>query len=263
MKNIRLTYRLVFFLCCVVILLLFRGIGWLFIRSKTKRQKRVSALVRFLSIQIRRVIGCSIKVKGLEYLKNKQNYLIVANHVSYLDIILLYNFIGRNKFISHFEIKEGNPFLNIIIKAGGVYFVERRNFNRLRSELRETSAILKQGLNLIFFPEGTSTDGLKIAPFHSVFFSTAIQAQKPILPVCINYKKIEELTWSTKNKDLICWYGDNVSFTQHLFRLLRLKSIEVELVFLSPIDSEGKNSRWLSTESQKQIQKHYRSPVVS
>ena len=133
-----------------------------------------------------------------------------------------------------------------------MYFVERRNLKNIRKELRETINILKNGLHLIFFPEGTSTDGSKMLPFHPLFFTTAIQAKKSVLPVCVNYTKVEDECFGLKNRDLICWYdrdGRKVSFTNHLFRLLQLKSIEVTIQFLPPINSANKNSRSLAEES--------------
>ena len=239
-------------------LLVFKPVSLLFIKNKTTRQKKVSALLRFLSAKTLKVLGCKIQTKGLENLKKTSAYLIVANHVSYLDIPLLYSFIDNNRFVSHSEIKENNPLLSVIVKAGGSYFIERRNFKQIRKELRETADILKQGLNLIFFPEGTSTDGSEIKPFHSLFFATATQAKKPVLPICINYKKVDDQAFSMENRDLICWYDDRLSFVQHLFRLLQLKSITVEVIFLPPIDSNHKTSRWLAEESHKQVQKHFK-----
>ena len=263
MKKVRLVYRLFCFLSAVFIFLSF-GIGIrCIIKNKIIRQKKISSLLRFLSAKMIRIIGCSLKVEGLEYLQSKQNYLIVANHVSYLDITLLYSFIDKNRFISHLELKENNPFLSLMIKVGGSYFIERRNLKYIRKELREATTILKQGLSLIFFPEGTSTDGSEIKPFHPLFFGTATQAKKPVLPVCINYKKVDGSAFNLKNRDLICWYDDETSFAQHLFSLLSLKSIEVELLFLPPIDSKGKTSRFLAEESQRQIQKHYTPPQAS
>ena len=198
-------------------------------------------------------MGVKVKAEGLEHLKKKENYLIVSNHVSYTDITLIHLFIKNNRFITHYEWQESSPFLNLIATKAGVHFIERRNLKNIRKELREATNVLKQGLHLVFFPEGTSTDGSKILPFHPPFFATAIQAQKSVLPICINYQKVNNTPLTAENHNLICWYDHKVSFSTHLLQLLQFKSIEVEILFLSPIDTKGKNSRSLAEESREQI----------
>ena len=256
MKKIRLIYRLFFFLLCVFTLATSSTLMALLIRNKVKRQKIVSSLIKFLSKNLMRVMGVKIEAKGLEHLKKKENYLIVSNHVSYTDITLIHLFIKNNRFITHYEWQENNPFLNLIITKAGVYFIERRNLKNIRKELRDATNILKQGLHLVFFPEGTSTDGSKILPFHPPFFATAIQAQKAVLPICINYKKVNNTPLTAKNYNLICWYDPQVSFLTHLLKVLQFKSIEAEILFLPPINTEGKNSRNLAIESREQIIKY-------
>ena len=258
MKKFRLVYRLSCFILFILVLTGFSVLVRLSIRNQIYRQKKLSSFSHLLSSIMLTVLGCKIKTKGLEHLKKNQTYLITANHVSYLDIVVLYKFIKHSRFISYMELRESDPFLNLIISAGGAYFVEKRNLKNIRKELKETTAILKNGLNLIFFPEGTSTDGSEIKPFHSLFFATIKQGSAKVLPTCINYTKIENKPLSLKNRDLICWYDDRLSFTQHLFRLLQLKSITVELLFLPSIDSTNKTSRQLAEESRKQIQHHFK-----
>ena len=253
MKKVRLLYRLLSFIFCVLVLVLFSTFSALLIRNAVKRQKKISGLVRFLSSILMKLLGFKIKAEGLDYLQKNQNYLVVANHVGYIDITLIHSFIQNNCFITHYEWQENSPFLNLIAKKAGVYFVERRNLKNLRRELRDTTDILKKGHHLVFFPEGTSTDGSEVLPFHPPFFSTAVRAGKPILPVYIQYIKVEGENFSAKNKDLICWYDHTVSFTKHLFSLLQLKSIEAHIKFLSPIDSKGRKSRELAMESREQI----------
>ena len=257
MKKIRLIYRLFFFISCVLILTFFSTLASIFIKDKTKRQKKISSLIHFLSKKLMKAFGFKIKAEGIHHLQKKQNYLIVANHVSYTDITLIHSFIYNNIFITHYEWQENSPFLNLIARKAKVYFIERRNLKNIRKELRETADILKRGLHLVFFPEGTSTNGSQILPFHPLFFSTAIQSKKFILPICINYIKINNEPLTIKNKNLIYWYDHKVSFTKHLLQFLQLKSIEVNIKFLSPLDSEGKDSRTLAIESREQIQKHF------
>lgn len=249
MKKVRLVYRICFFLSCVLTLICYSSFAELLIKNKIQKQKKVSALIRFLSKILMQALGFKITAKGLKYLQKNQNYLIVANHLSYTDITILHSFIQHNCFITHYEWQENNPFLNLIAKKAGVYFVERRNLKNIRKELKDTTDILKKGLHLVFFPEGTSTDGSKTLPFHPPFFITAIQAKKSVLPVRISYTKIENKEVCANNKDQVYWYGNDMDFARHLFRMAQLKSVEVCVHFLPPISSENKNSRTLAQES--------------
>ena len=264
MKKIRLVYRLLFFISCAFILISFNALMFIFIKNKVKRQKKISNLAHFLSKKLMKAMGFKITVEGLQHLQKNQNYLIVANHVSYIDITLMYSFIQNNRFISHYEWKENSPFLHLILNGANVYFVERRNLKNIRKELREITDILKKGLHLVFFPEGTSTDGSEIRAFHPLFFAAAISAKKSILPCCISYTKVNNEVWNIKNREFICWYDTDTKaspgFTAHLLQCLQLQSIEANIQFLPPLSSEGKNSRTLAEESREQIQKNLLLP---
>ena len=252
-KKIRLLYRLFYFILCVSILVIFSTVSEFFIKNKVKHQKKVSKLIQFLSQKLMKSLGFKITVEGQKHIQKDKNYLFVANHVSYTDITLIHSFICNNRFITHYEWRESSPFLDLISRKAKVYFIERRNLKNIRKELRDTIDILQKGLHLVFFPEGTSTDGSKILSFHPLFFSTAIQAKKSVLPIYINYKKIENQDINSKNKDLVYWYDHTLSFAKHLLRLAQLKSIEVHIKILPPISSKGKNSRELAEQSREKI----------
>ena len=188
----------------------------------------------------------------MKHLQN--NKLIVSNHLSYLDIALMQSILKNNCFVSHHEVKQQNPILYFISKLSGSYFIERRNLKNIRKELRDIAGILKSGVNMVLFPEGTSTNGSGVLPFHTPFFSTASLAHKNILPICINYTHINNEPFGINNRDRICWYKEHsASFLQHLFAFFELKSVKVRVTFCEPIKSEGKNSRTLAEESHKTI----------
>ena len=215
----------------------------------------LNILIRILGIKLT-VTDASkniIKHKQIpEYLQN--NKLIVSNHLSYLDIALIQSTLKNNCFISHHEIKQQNPILHFISKLSGSYFVERRNLKNIRKELRDVAQILKSGVNLVLFAEGTSTNGSSVLPFHAPFFSTASLANKDILPICINYTHINNEPFSIKNRDQICWYeGQKASFLQHLFSFFELRSVRANITFCDLIEHKGKNSRTLAEESHKTI----------
>ena len=256
MKNLRAIYRLCYFLFCAFIVFIYTGGLFLFVRNKIRRYKKTSRILQLLSYKLIKTLGFKVTLEGEEYLKKDNNYLIVTNHTSYTDISLLQAFLKDNRFISHYEIKEKNPYLNLISIASGAYFIERRSLQNIRKELRGAIDILQKGLHLVFFPEGTSTDGSKIFPFHAPFFFTAISAKKSVLPVYIQYKKIGEEKISIQNRDKIHWYGE-MGFIDHFLSFLKIKSVEVNIRFLPPVSSEGKTARRLAEETRRKLQENF------
>ena len=249
-------------MCTTIFLVLNSFIIFIYKNSIKKYKKLNTAGFILLNILIR-IFGMKLTVTDTNknILKHKQirnrlqnNKLIVSNHLSYLDIALMQSIFKNNCFISHFEVKQQNPILYFISKLSGSYFIERRNLKNIRKELRDIADILKSGVNMVLFPEGTSTNGSGVLPFHAPFFSTVNLAHKDILPICINYTHINNEPFNINNRDRICWYKDHpASFLQHLFAFFELKSVKVNITFCDPIKSEGKNSRTLTEESHQAI----------
>ena len=260
MKKLRLMYRLLVFFFTTFTLLIFSTLAPLITRNKINRQQKISWLLRWLSFRQIKSIGMKVKITGQEHLQKKENYLIAANHIGYIDIPLLQSLMKNNRFITHDDVRGQNSFLGLIAKAAGSYSI-RRDLKNIRTELRDTTNILKNGFHLTFFPEGTSTDGSKIKPFYPFFFSTAIRAGKSILPVYIKYTKVGKKSFNINNRDLICWYRKETNFKQHFVKLLQIKSIEVSVRFLPPISSKGKNPKALAQESWEQMQKYFTPPL--
>ncbi|BBH54145.1 hypothetical protein JCM31447_26030 [Fluviispira sanaruensis] len=155
------------------------------------------------------------------------------------------------------EIKK-TPFLGWICRLGGCLFVNRKNFHRLNEEITSISSVIKSGLNVTFFPEATSTDGKEIRVFKKPLFQSAILAQSPILPLCINYLKINGEDINITNKDKIFWYGD-MRFFSHLLKLFSCKSILVEVKFLDRIDNRPELTKaLLAEESYKVIEENFK-----
>jgi 1-acyl-sn-glycerol-3-phosphate acyltransferase len=80
---------------------------------------------------------------------------------------------------------------------------------------------------VLFFPEGTSTDGTMLR-FHSRLFQPAIDARVPVTAACISYETSDR----TPERNL-CWFGDD-TFAPHLLRTLRTQGIQAKLRFGNP-----------------------------
>lgn len=179
-----------------------------------------------------RILGICATVSQKELLSKGRSYLLVSNHLSYLDILIISSFFP-SLFITSKEMRN-TFFLGFMAAIGGSLFVERRSISDIKKEIGTIGRLLARGLTICFFPEATSGDGLKMLPFKSSFIESAIQANTDVAVLCIKYTAIDEKPTGTANLDYVCWYGD-MYFFPHLMKLFTLRSVKVELRVLDVI----------------------------
>jgi len=199
-------------------------------------------LTSFFSKLMKKNFGVTARIdkSGSGYSEEKA-YLILSNHLSYLDIFLLFSEFPACFIASVDEVKE-TFLLGRATELSGGFFVERRNRTNLRSEIESIADILRMGLNVVLFPEGTTSSGEQVLPFKVPLLSVAQKAGVEILPVCIRYTKINGEEIGRHNRDLVYYYGDMEFFT-HADTLLTVKSIDAELRILDPVDASSSSSR--------------------
>ncbi len=201
----------------------------------------------------------NIKVKKISYMKEiDDNYLLVSNHLSYLDIFVIASQFPAC-FVTSFEMKE-TPFLGQLCSIGGCLFVERRSKKGLSNEVKNLTKALDQNMNVVIFPEATSTNGEQLLKFRRPLFQAAVDAGKPILPLCLNYKRIDQNALNLENRDLVFWYGDQ-TFFPHFLNLLNVNQIEVEMSILDPFFAEAEMSKTELAEKSFQLVQHHYRPV--
>jgi 1-acyl-sn-glycerol-3-phosphate acyltransferase len=154
--------------------------------------------------------------------------LIVANHLSYLDV-LIFSAFYPSLFVTSMEIRE-TFLLGRICKLAGCFFVERRKELRDTEtkfhELQQMKDKFFQGHNIFLFPEGTSSDGNRVLPFKNSFFQLAVDSQTPVVPMCLKY--------IGSNADVSPWYGD-MTFVDHLLRVCVEPGVNARLTVLDEL----------------------------
>jgi 1-acyl-sn-glycerol-3-phosphate acyltransferase len=199
---------------------------WLQLDAKRARPLlvRLVALYAWLAM---RVLGLRSKIEGREDLWQKRGgQLIVANHMSYVDVLL----IASSRpccFVTSVEVRE-TPILGWIVQLAGCLFVERRSKAKLGNEVMEIEEALRSGLDVVVFPEATSTAGNEVIRFRRPLFNAAIRAQVAVLPVTVNYQSIDRKPVTLENRDVICWYGD-MTFFSHLVKLTHIKEAQLSI----------------------------------
>lgn len=221
----------------------------LFSRQRVVRLRRLIAVNKFfgrLAFSLLRIdIECHGKVPD-------RPMLIVCNHMSYIDPLLLFTTF-KAIFITSVEVRE-NSYLGPLCRLGACYFVERRNKFKLKREISEIGQYLQMGLNVAFFPEGTSSNGDKILRFKRSFFQVAVDQQVEVLPVCLRYLTIDGQTITPANRDRLYWYG-TAGFFSHIVKLLSVRSVTARVEILPTIGAPNKNS--FANQAQQRIEAYY------
>jgi 1-acyl-sn-glycerol-3-phosphate acyltransferase len=149
--------------------------------------------------------------------------LLVANHISYLDICFL-GTIQPLCMVSKAEISRW-PLFGMMARAGGVIFVDRSSRASAVSVTGQVAQRLHEPVPVLFFPEGTSTDGSKVLRFHSRLFTPAAEGGFPVTTATIRYI-VED---GTPEREL-CWFGDD-AFLPHLWKVLGAAGFHAEITF--------------------------------
>ena len=152
--------------------------------------------------------------------------LVVANHLSYLDIVIL-SAAMPCFFVAKVEI-DGWPFFGEAARSGGTIFLDRASRSSANAAANQISERLKLSVPVLLFPEGTSTDGSSVLRFHSRLIAPATAAGAPITAAAIRYV----LQDGTPEREL-CWFGD-AQFLSHLWKVLGKAGFSAEVRFGQP-----------------------------
>jgi 1-acyl-sn-glycerol-3-phosphate acyltransferase len=169
--------------------------------------------------------------------------LLVANHVSYLDIVVL-SALAEVSFVAKTEIA-GWPFFGWLAKLQRTVFVARR----ARGVDREADALqqrLAAGGNIVLFAEGTTGDGNRAQRFKSALFAAAEPAPGgppvAVQPVTIAYTRLDGMPLCRSLRPAVAWYGD-MELLPHLWAFIGLGRIGVEVIFHAPTSLAAAGSR--------------------
>lgn len=152
--------------------------------------------------------------------------LVVANHLSYLDVLIL-SAAMPCFFVAKMEIS-GWPIFGKAAHASGTIFLDRNSHSSSMSVADQMSERLQQPIPVLLFPEGTSTDGTQVIPFHPRLIDPATAAGIQITTAAVFYV-FEDHTPEME----LCWYGDE-SFVTHLGKVLGVAGFTAMVRFGEP-----------------------------
>jgi len=125
-----------------------------------------------------------LKVEGLENIDHNQTYVIVANHQSLADIIIIYKTHMYFKWVAKKELLKV-PFIGGLLWVNDHVLLSRGEFGSIKAVYRQAATWLRKGVSMLFFPEGTRSGTDEMSQFQNGAFKLAIKEKRPLLPVFI------------------------------------------------------------------------------
>jgi 1-acyl-sn-glycerol-3-phosphate acyltransferase len=252
--------RLLGFLAVCLCFLVFVAAARLFLLgfSWPARWRFVARLVRLWARTCLRVLALKIDVHKLPQDLQSNQLLLVSNHQSYLDVVIIAS-IFPALFVGKTEVSRW-PLFGWLSKLGGTIFVNREDPHSGVSCAYRVSRALREGACVQVFPESTTSDGSTVLPFHGLFFASAIRAQAPVLPLTVRFQSLNGKSLDREALDTVCWYGET-NFAPHFWNLLNIESAEVVLIIDEPIEpARAQGAEILARLARERIFRNFANP---
>jgi 1-acyl-sn-glycerol-3-phosphate acyltransferase len=152
--------------------------------------------------------------------------VVISNHLGYLDIIV-FAALHPCVFVAKSEIRSW-PFLGWMTTMAGTVYVERGRGGSARRAASGMQAAADEGIPVVFFPEGTTSNGASVLKFHSGLLVQAIDAHHPVTAAYLRYRLTQDNGPGVSAENDVSYWGDT-PLLLHIFRLLGLRGIEVDV----------------------------------
>lgn len=213
---------------------------------------RRNALTKRWSRRLLRMLSVDARLHGHALDGVAGNLLIVANHISWLDIFVLLS-VRPVRFVAKAELGRW-PVVGVLITRAGTLFVERTRRHDTHKVNRRAAEALARGDALAIFPEGTTTDGRTLLPFHGSLLQPIVDARGHVVPVTIRYR-----TPAGEHTDAAAYVGDT-SILESFWRLTAERSVVVDVHVAPPLPAGDRHRRELSRAAEEIIRTALDSP---
>jgi 1-acyl-sn-glycerol-3-phosphate acyltransferase len=194
--------------------------------------------IRRWSRRLLHLLNVDIRISGT---LAHPNVLVVANHVSWLDIFALHS-VGPVRFIAKSEIARW-PLIGRLVRGVGTLFIERARRHDTHRVNRAMAAALADGDIVAVFPEGTVTNGTRLLPFKGSLLQPIIDAGGGVQPVAIRYR-------APSGETSLAPAYDDVTFIQSLWRICGTAALVVDLAAAPPLPAAGRQRRELARDAE-------------
>ncbi len=217
---------LLILLAIAVVTFVLLPVHWLALRADNPLHKRTARLWHKIAC---RLLGFRITVAGTAPAAGKAGVLLVANHASWLDILVLGS-VAEVSFIAKDDVKTW-PVFGQLARLQDCLFVSREKRTEVATQTESLAARLERGDTMVLFPEGTTSCGNFVRPFKSALFGAlAASGRHKVQPVAIAYVGVDGLPMGRYFRPLATWPG-TLELAPHLSRILREGRLDIVVTF--------------------------------
>ena len=192
--------------------------------------------IRWWSAGLVRAMGLTLQVSGTS---RPGATLLVANHISWLDIAAIHAAAPHARFVSKADVLDW-PLLGWLIRNAGTLFIERA---RKRDAVRVVHAVaqaLSTGDSVAVFPEGTTGNGSELLPFHANLLQAAVSTGTPVQPVVLRFDD-----HCGRFSPAVPYLGET-SLLQSLWRVASARQLSVSVELMPPVGTRHADRRALA-----------------
>jgi 1-acyl-sn-glycerol-3-phosphate acyltransferase len=219
------------------------GVAIVLLRFPALDAAQRRARIQWWATKMLRIMGIALRVDGTPHAGGT---LLIVNHISWLDIMAVHAVCPQARFVSKADVKAW-PVLSKLVDAAGTLYLERE---RKRDALRVVHVMaqaLSEGEMVAVFPEGTTSDGRGLLPFHANLLQAAISTDTPVQPVALRFSDAHDAV-----SRAVEFVGDT-SLLQSLWRVAGGEGVVVHVRLLPAQPSHGADRRVLSDRVRAQI----------
>lgn len=180
--------------------------------------------------------------------------LMVANHVSWLDIVAIHAVCPQARFVSKADVRHW-PVLNRLVDAAGTLYLERERRRDAMRVLHHVGDALQAGDTVAVFPEGTTGDGRELLPFHANLLQAALSTGTPVQPVALRYADAADAI-----SEAVVYVGDT-TLLESLWRVACAEGLRVRVAFLPPSTTPETERRALAARLRSTIDAALADPI--
>ena len=192
--------------------------------------------IRWWATKMLRTMGIALRVEGTPHLGGT---LLVANHISWLDIMAVHAVCPQARFVSKADVRAW-PLLSRLVDAAGTLYLERERKRDALRVVHSMARALAAGEMIAVFPEGTTSDGRALLPFHANLLQAAIATGTPVQPVALRFSDAHDSV-----SRAVEFVGDT-TLLQSLWRVAGGEGVVVRIQLLPAQVSRGADRRELS-----------------
>ena len=206
-----------------------------------QREQRVQAWAQSMLA----LLGIRLEVRGTPPARGP--ILLVANHISWLDILVIH--AARHcRFVAKAEVRHW-PLIGRLASGGGTLYIERESRRDALRVVHHMADCLRAGDILAVFPEGTTSDGTGLLPFHANLLQAAVATGTPVQPVGLRFSDCAEPV-----SQAAAYVGDT-HLLRSLWSVVTAHGMRAQVTWLSPVDTGHVDRRLLAEGVRDQIRR--------